>query len=197
MMAEAPRSPITAFEGEQLPGIGHNQGPPLDPGRSFRRYAWKRARAELMPRLPLEVVRRRVARAKELGLAYPDYASILLGSGRDIVGFLFTVPAIADEAARVAKVRALGRCDRLLMASTAPAQRLAEAHGLVFATVAPPPGDQAPFAEQRDAVLAVLSPRRLPGDAVVMIGATPVERGWAEAGRLAKFLPAERYFTAS
>ena len=49
-----------------------------------------RARRELLPRLPLEVVRRRVARARQLGLAYPQYAAILLGTGRDIVAFLFT-----------------------------------------------------------------------------------------------------------
>ncbi|MEL7347188.1 MAG: hypothetical protein AAFN17_05485 [Pseudomonadota bacterium] len=194
-MDETPRSPITAFAGERLPGIGHNLGPPLDPGRSFRRFAWKKARAELMPRLPLEVVKRRVRRAKELGLAYPDYASILLGSGRDIIGFLFTVPAIAEEAVRAAKVRELTACDRLLMGEGAAAARLSQAHALVFRAVSAPPADTASFRAQSAAVAALLDPLKLPRDGVVMVGATPVERGWAEAGRLAKFLPAERYFS--
>ena len=48
--------------------IGHNNGPTMDPGRGFRRYAWKRARAELLPKMPIEIVRRRVKRARELGL---------------------------------------------------------------------------------------------------------------------------------
>ncbi|MGF1552163.1 MAG: hypothetical protein ACFBWO_06645 [Paracoccaceae bacterium] len=74
MVDDAPRSAFARLAGETPPRIGHNGGPPLDPGRSFRAYAWKRARAELVPRLPLEIVRRRVRRARELGLDYPANA---------------------------------------------------------------------------------------------------------------------------
>ncbi|MFV0474862.1 MAG: hypothetical protein ACK5MQ_11755, partial [Pikeienuella sp.] len=75
------------------PGIGHNSGPAQDFG--WRRYAWKQARKELIgARVPIEIVRIRVRRAAALGLAYPAYASILLGGGRDIVGFLFTVDGL-------------------------------------------------------------------------------------------------------
>ena len=49
-------------------GIGHNGGPTLESGGSWRRVAWKKAREELLPTLPIEVVRLRVSRAKELGL---------------------------------------------------------------------------------------------------------------------------------
>ena len=95
-----PRSPITALNGERLPGIGHNQGPPIEAAVSWRRFAWKKARAKLVPKLPLEIVRRRVRRAAELGLEYPQYASILLGTGRDIVGFLYTCDALGLRLAR-------------------------------------------------------------------------------------------------
>ena len=37
----------------------------------------------------------------------------------------------------------------------------------------------------------------LPADAVVMIGTEPHHRDWADAARLAKFLPAEQYFAAA
>ena len=67
-----PRSAFTAFKGERLPGIGHNQGPPLDAAVSWRRHVWKKARKDLLPKLPLEVIRRRVRRAAELGLEYPQ-----------------------------------------------------------------------------------------------------------------------------
>ncbi len=53
------------------PGIGHNGGPTLEPGAGWRRHAWSRARADLLPTLPLEVVRLRVARARNWG-SLPD-----------------------------------------------------------------------------------------------------------------------------
>ncbi|MEM7238801.1 MAG: hypothetical protein AAF501_13400, partial [Pseudomonadota bacterium] len=93
-------SPFAKFGYEKLPGIGHNLGPPIEPGRSFRRFAWAKARRELLPKLPLEVLRRRVARARDLGLAYPQYASILLGTGRDVIAFLFTADAVGLRVAR-------------------------------------------------------------------------------------------------
>ncbi|MEM9781224.1 MAG: hypothetical protein AAF899_02005 [Pseudomonadota bacterium] len=201
-----PRSPLTAFEGERLPGIGHNQGPPLDPGRTGRVFAWKKARAELVPRLPLEVVRRRVRRARQLGLAYPDYASILLGTGRDVIGFLFTGPALVERlqrgapapasipAARLDRLSAITGAERRLLAP----QELVERIGPLFAAVAPLPHPGAGWRDGRNAVLtalaAVENKPALPSDAVVMIGATSDERAWADAAALAKFLPAERYF---
>ena len=63
----------------RLPRLGHNQGPPLDPMRSWRRHCWKAARKALFRPLPLEVVRRRVARAARLGLAYRRYELLVLG----------------------------------------------------------------------------------------------------------------------
>ena len=59
-----------------MSGIGHNKGPTMEPGAGWRRYAWKRARAELLPKIPLEVVRMRVRRARELGLDYRTYAGV-------------------------------------------------------------------------------------------------------------------------
>ncbi|CAN0589915.1 unnamed protein product, partial [Ectocarpus sp. 12 AP-2014] len=54
-----------------LPGIGHNRGPAMDRGVTYRTYHWKKARQALMPRtIPLMVVRMRVRRAAELGMDY-------------------------------------------------------------------------------------------------------------------------------
>ena len=48
----------------------------------------------------------------------------------------------------------------------------------------------------RAAIRAALQPLKLPGDAVVMIGTQAHERNWADAARLARFIPAERYFSS-
>ena len=204
-----PRPAHSAFRGERLPGIGHNEGPPLDAGRSWRAHCWRKARSDLLPKLPLEIVRRRVARARQLGLAYPQYASILLGTGRDIVAFLFTSDGLGLRLERELrmpqqvsqKLAGLQGCDRLLLAGAGadiPAlQQALTDRRISFAavTAAPPPG--ARWGEGRAAIRSVLDPRRLPGDAVVMIGTAPHERAWADAARLAGFLPAESYFASA
>ena len=204
-----PKSPLTALAGERLPGIGHNQGPPMDAGHSWRKHVWTKARKELLPKLPLEVIRRRVARAKELGLEYPAYASILMGTGRDIVGFLFTCDALGLRleksielpdpiAAKLADVKA----KHLLAAEEAAgpeeiAKRLAAEHSLTIeGTAALPDPDRVPWTAGRAAIRAALDPLKLPSDTVVMIGTRAHERDWADAARLAKFLPAESYFPA-
>jgi hypothetical protein len=201
-----PRAPHSALPGERLPGIGHNQGPPLDPGRSWRAHAWRTARRELLPRLPLEVIRRRVARARQLGLAYPQYASILLGTGRDITAFLFTSESLGLRLERelampgrvLERLRALERCDRLLMvgpgADLASLGRGLAERRLPFAALAVSPPQHAAWAEGRAAIRAALDPRRLPSDAVVMVGTSAEERVWADAAQLASFLAADSYF---
>lgn len=201
-----PRPPHSALRGERLPGIGHNQGPSLEAGRSWRAHCWKRARRELLPKLPLEVIRRRVARARQLGLAYPQYASILLGTGRDITAFLFTSDGLRLRLERelrlpapvAAKLIALEKCDRLMMAGPgidleALGRGLAQRR-IPFAALAAAPSRHVAWGEGRAALRAVLDGRRLPGDAVVMVGTTPEERVWADAARLAGFLPADSYF---
>ena len=50
-----------------MTGIGHNQGPTMEQGGAWRSYAWGRARKELLPRMPIEIVRRRVRRPEGLG----------------------------------------------------------------------------------------------------------------------------------
>jgi hypothetical protein len=205
-LAHIPRAPLSAFAGERLAGIGHNQGPPLEPGRSWRAHAWRTARRELLPRLPLEVIRRRVARARQLGLTYPQYASILLGTGRDITAFLFTdgslqlrlERAIAMPGRIEERLALLERCDRLMMVEAdtdlARLGRELQERRIPFVALSTAPSRHVAWSEGRAAIRAVLDPRRLPGDAVVMVGTSPEERIWADAARLASFLPAGTYF---
>ncbi len=75
-------------------GIGHNRGPSLATGQSWRAHCWRQARTDLLPVLPLEVVRLRVRRAKEIGLDYRTYAGIRATTGHDLVAFLFSTNAL-------------------------------------------------------------------------------------------------------
>ncbi|MEO1424732.1 MAG: hypothetical protein AAFV09_16370 [Pseudomonadota bacterium] len=188
------------------PGIGHNKGP--KPGAGWRRHCWRKARAELLgPTMPIEIVRRRVRRARQLGLSYPEYASILLGTGRDVTAFLFTVEGLylrlTRELEMPGRVReAVQRIDRCALTGFSPSGEVPEAFrvelstaaGCPIASVAPEPEPPVGWAEARRAIRATLDPLRLPGNSVVMIGSREVEADWARAANMARFLPRERYF---
>ncbi len=184
--------------------IGHNQGPTMEPGESWRRHAWGKARARLLPVLPIEVLRLRVKRAAEIGLDYRTYASIRAASGHDVIGFLFSTnalrllpPQVALPVARREKLDAIQGAARaaLVHAPLSPAQVLDLASGALDAAH-PAPRPFAGWGEARKALLGALAEGRLPPDRVVMVGDTADERDWAQAARLAWYLPADRYFAA-
>jgi hypothetical protein len=56
-----------------LAGIGHNGGPPLDPGADWRRFCWKKAHARAWKTPPREIALARLARARALGMTYREY----------------------------------------------------------------------------------------------------------------------------
>jgi len=194
--------------GAQIPGIGHNSGAVL--GRSWRAHCWRKARVGLIGRrLPIEVVRRRVARAQDLGLAYPQYAAILAGSGRDVIGFLFTCDGMGLRLARrlempetvQQKLSALRSCT---LAAFSPdgeqpgsfRTELQQVAGVAFASCGPAPAPRASWTLARARLSEILVRADLPADGVVLIGADTdaVAPAWAEAAGLARFLTATEYF---
>lgn len=183
-----------------MSGIGHNGGPTMERGRGWRRYAWKRARAELLPKMPIEVVRRRVKRARELGLDYKAYAGIRAATGRDVIALLFSDNALrlladarvpADRAAHLAGLRDV---DALTLVHPPFAPEAVLAANPVLSGVDRAPGFAASWPQVRARVLDLKG--ALPADGVVVIGETWLERDWCEAARLAGYIPAERYFAA-
>ena len=58
-----------------IAGPGHNGGPSLEGGTSWRRHCWTQARERLLPTLPIEVVRLRVKRAATSVYTFPPPAS--------------------------------------------------------------------------------------------------------------------------
>jgi len=61
--------------------IGHNRGPPLDPGADWRAFCWRKTHARAWRTPPREVARARLARAQALGMSYRQYTSVLLDRG--------------------------------------------------------------------------------------------------------------------
>ncbi|PTE16042.1 hypothetical protein [Pseudogemmobacter blasticus] len=180
--------------------IGHNGGPSLDGGRSWRTHCWRAARHALLPTLPIEVVRGRVRRAADLGLDYRTYASVRAQTGHDVVAFLFSSNALratmvqpaapADVAVKLAGVRA-ERLGLAVAPLSVPALALANP---ALDDCHPAPFALARWSEARDRIRAALG--RLPRDGVILVGAHGLEADWCAAGRLAGYLPAERYFGA-
>ncbi len=179
--------------------MGHNKGPSMEDGLSWRRHCWTTARAALLPTLPIEVVRLRVRRAKELGLDYKTYAGVRAATGHDVVAFLFssnalrvtvTRPALPqDRAAKLASLVDAGRI-ALVTAPLTPGMVLAGTEALDAAHAAP--GWLAAFGDQARMIRAAIP--GIPGDRVILIGDHGLERDWCAAGRLAGYLAAERYF---
>ena len=100
--------------------IGHNGGPSLEGGVSWRKHCWSSARERLLPTLPIEVVRLRVKRAKALGLDYKTYAGVRAATGHDVVAFLFS-----SNALRVSLVRPAMPLERAVKLAEVQCGRLA------------------------------------------------------------------------
>lgn len=185
-----------------MTGLGHNGGPTLEPGFGWRRHCWTAARERLLPTLPIEVVRLRVKRAAELGLDYRTYASVRAATGHDVVAFLFSSNALrmmapvpvmpVDRAVRLAALRDCGRVALAVRPLTVAA--VAAAGEGVLDAVHRAPDLLGSWRESGVAIRAALG--RVPGDQVILVGETALEREWCAAGRLAGWIPAERYFGA-
>ena len=183
-----------------MAGIGHNSGRVDEPGQSWRRHVWTKARAELLPKLPIEVIRLRVNRAAELGLPYKTYAGIRASTGHDLIGFLFSTNALqvlrdgqaipSERAGRLAQLRNAHR--------TAIAHRpVSPAHLATLAVI--DRADHAPafsdsWAVMRDRIRQIVAAEGGPADRLLLVGDTAVEREWAEAGKLAGYLDAGQFF---
>jgi hypothetical protein len=181
-------------------GIGHNSGQVDEPGQSWRRFVWTKARKDLMPVLPIEVVRLRVRRAQQLGLPYRTYAGLRATTGHDLIGFIFSSNALQVmregqnvPPARAAKLSQLYHAQRIGMAHrpVSPAH-LGKLECLDVAFAGPAFADS--WSDMRDTVKQVFAAQGHAGDRYVMVGDTAFEREWAEAGRMAGYLKAAQFF---
>ncbi|WP_320241651.1 hypothetical protein [Cognatiyoonia sp. IB215182] len=183
--------------------IGHNSGRVNEPGKSWRRHVWTKARKNLIGTLPVEVVRLRVRRAKELGLPYKTYAGFRASSGHDLIGFLFSNNALlvlrdgeVMPLARAGKLANLVRtdCTGIAHRPVTP-MHLANLRGLARAFAAPRFSDS--WSVMRDQIRAIVTSQGQPADRFVMVGDTAFEREWAEAARMAGYLSAGDFFDST
>ncbi len=195
----------------RLPGPGHNQGPPLDPMRSWRRHCWKVAKKALFRPLPLEVVRRRVARAARLGLTYRRYELLVLGGG-EIEAMLFAgdtlvvtapyaSPATGLDAGVVRKLAAVTGCRQLLLVGPDgldPVWTQRHDAAALFEAAIRVPSRRllaaAPAKADRVALGAGLHSCALPARSVALVGYGAHGPAWVAGARLAGFVPGSEYF---
>lgn len=180
-----------------MAGLGHNKGPTLEGGQAWRTYVWRKARADLLPKLPLEVIRLRVRRAQDLGLPYKTYAGIRASTGHDLVGFLFSSNGLGVITPRhKAPQQVLDKLETLTTCKT-----FGLAHRKIDLTqipqldgVAQAPEPLMSWSAMRDHLKAVVRTTGQPADRFVLIGAPAFERDWAEAVQAAGFLQGSDYF---
>ena len=182
-----------------MAGTGHNNGPTMERGFTYRKHCWDKARKSLVPTLPLAIVKMRVKRAKELGLDYKTYASVRASTGRDVIGFLFSSNALRLHRVQLAeaeaqKLDAIQRAGRVAMIHRPlDCASVVDLNPQIDAAY-PAPRFTDPWPVMRDQVKAALIAQKLPRDGVIVVGDTTLEREWADAGRTAGYLPAHRYF---
>lgn len=186
-----------------MAGLGHNNGPTMQRGHSYRSYQWRKAQKALMPNtLPLMLIRMRVRRAAELGMNYKTYARIRQASGRDIMALLFSSNALRiigdgakmpDAEDRVLQAVKSAQKLTLVHAPNSPAAVLQANPVLDAADVAPRFTDS--WSQMRERIEGLIRRQKLPGDQVLIIGDAPLEADWMTAVRAAGYLPAHQYFT--
>lgn len=186
-------------------GPGHNGGPSLGGGATWRTHCWRAAREALLPKLPIEVVRLRVKRAREIGLDYRTYSGLRAATGHDLVAFLFSTNALsllrdqdrmrADEAAKLARLSGIVQLvavqpplDPARIAATLAAQ------SVPVTASAPAPGLAEGWRATRERLLGFAAIARTPADRILVIGDTAIEADWAATARMAGYLSAARFF---
>lgn len=189
-----------------LQGIGHNNGPTMEAGFAWRKHSWARARRDLLPTLPIEVLRKRVSRAKELGLPYKTYASVRAASGHDVIGFLFSNNALRvlsqvgqPPAQRVEKLKSVNAGKAALVhrpVDPEDLRKILEGQGITLDAAAPAPHFADTWSQIAARVMDPVRQANWPREGVLVIGDTTHERDWSEAAKLAGFLPSDMFFAA-
>ncbi|MBB95359.1 MAG: hypothetical protein CML68_12300 [Rhodobacteraceae bacterium] len=185
-----------------IAGIGHNRGPAMDRGVSYRTYQWKKARQALMPKtIPLFVVKMRVRRAAELGMDYATYARCRQATGHDILALLFSSNALRvigpgsempdAEARALDKVRAAKKLT-LVHGPKAPGAVLQANPVLDAAGAAPRFTDS--WSDMRDRVRGFIRDQGMPARQVLIIGDAPLEEDWSTAAQACGYLRSAEYF---
>ncbi|MGF1610603.1 MAG: hypothetical protein ACFCUQ_14470 [Kiloniellales bacterium] len=192
------------------PPIGHNQGPPLESRNGWASHCWRQAHKKAWRAPPIEVVRRRAARAAELGLSYRDYTAILLDRGAQPKALIFDLGTLiasrhdritTDSQGRiqplpgvVERLTRLRNCRVFVVANQANAEAARSVVEQLNALCGGVIADHRVGKLRSDLLLELLAAHGLTAGVAVMVGAGERGRLCAEAARLARFLLARDYF---
>jgi len=189
-------------------GIGHNSQ--TAPDMAWRSYAWRQAKRQARRQPSAQMVRYHMARAGELGMGYATYAALHRIAGRDPAGLIFTPDGLGLRLKRRLELpdslrrylAPLRGCALLALApcgedSAAFLEELRDETALPFAAAGQMPADDAPWQAKAQAVRAALTPQRLPGAAVVLIGTKPQDLAMMTAAGLAGFIDHASFFGLS
>lgn len=192
-----------------MSGLGHNNGPTMKTGIGWQKHCWTKARRDLLPQLPLEVIRWRVNRAREIGLDYKTYATVRATTGHDIVAFLFSSNALRLQRSaadlpkdRAVRLRDIERCGRLIAAAKPlTPETLADdfdaLHAIRIDGALPAPLFTSSWSATRKQLRSALATHKLPASGVMLIGETAIEREWSAAASLAGYQIGQNYFTGA
>ncbi|NOX73536.1 MAG: hypothetical protein GXP03_07925 [Alphaproteobacteria bacterium] len=178
----------------------------MEKGHAWRTTCWRKSRQALLPRMPLEVIRTRIKRAKAIGLDYKTYACVRNNTGRDIYAFLFSSNALRLHLAasdlpqdRANKLRNITSCAHLIAAhrpldpATLP-HDMAEQHHIDIRAAHKAPIFTESWSDIRARMTHLIHSEKIPADAILLIGETAFEREWHSAGKFAAFLNADTFF---
>jgi hypothetical protein len=199
------------------PGIGHNQGPPLE---GFGKLLlWRKASEKAWKAPSREVALLRLRRAEQLGLDYRDYVGVMLDRGRSLSLLTTTLPALgpvqprffngqnrwSPDALATDKIGALKNCEIVVLADRFRHRRwlqgTADPQGMVNEALGGKLTrlveiDTRDFAASLQGFAGALREMgRAPGEAF-MVGADWDDVGLAEAAQLPLFKWSWQYFAA-
>lgn len=191
------------------PGLGHNNGPPLD--LSWSGWIWRRAAAKAWKTPPREVALRRLRRAEQLGLSYRELTSALMDRGRWLGAIVFAPGALdrATPARLRARFAALTNCRVLVCQDSCASDGAGEAAALARLNAQLEDKISAlrfvrcaqcrcrcGAPELPQAVRAWLDSGNAAPSEAFMVGGSARDLAAAEDASLALFKRAEDYFTA-
>ncbi len=182
-------------------GIGHNQGPTMERGHAYRKFCWTKAKRDLVPTLPLTIIKMRIARAKELGLDYKTYAGVRTTSGRDLVAFLYSSNAlrltrhvVQINDTQAAHIQAVQNCGKLAMVHAPLDAKIVADQNMCLDAVTPAPSLMDSWSATGNKITQFLRDQNVPRAGVLIVGETALEREWSAAGKTAGFVTSDQVF---
>ncbi len=170
--------------------IGHNGGPEIQSSQSWVVHSWRVAHAEAWKTPSIEIVRMRCARARNLGLGYREYTSVIMDRGRHLQAAVIILDGLdfAGNGGVLKKLSAL-KCPVLIIAND-PLGQLKKLCPNAINIIS---GDR--ITRDPMALRNTLAHHGIHPLEAFLVGSREQDRTYAQAAGLAKFIRAQTYFS--